>query len=91
MTTRVPDDGYYYVLYKGETVGRYRSLQQAAKRYKALLEESGYKPLPSQESEQDPVTVEDLEGFLGRAERYWSQSGKFRTGGGRLGPRPRRR
>ena len=35
-TPAVPDDGFYYVLYRGARQGRYRTLAQASRRYQQL-------------------------------------------------------
>src|SRR3990172_9441753 len=43
-TSRVPPDGYYYVLEGGEIQARYRNLKQARRRYKELLVKSGWGP-----------------------------------------------
>lgn len=35
-TEKVPDDGLYYVVFRGEQKGRFRSLKQATKSYDAI-------------------------------------------------------
>ena len=44
-TGNVPDDGRYYVIYKGQVAGKFRSLKQAEKLYKAILSELNLPPL----------------------------------------------
>ena len=46
-TSRVPGDGYFYVVHNGEIEGRFRSLAQARKLYKTIREAVGIeKPKP---------------------------------------------
>jgi hypothetical protein len=54
-TPEVPDDGSYYVLFRGDVVGRFRSLKQATARYQELRSRLNLKP-----REVPKLTVEEL-------------------------------
>lgn len=82
LTGRVPKDGWYYVLYRGEVKGRYRSRRQAVAKYKALLDASGWKPNVDQGPGEHGVP-EAVERYMDQLEDYWSSSHKHARRGGK--------
>lgn len=80
-TERVPGDGYFYVLLKGEIKGRFRTKSSALGMYSAILEKSGYKP-PPVEAAAD-ISRETVEQYLDDLEAYWSESHQHRRRGGK--------
>jgi len=80
-TDRVPEDGFFYVLLKGEIKGRFRAKSKALSLYKSLLEQSGHKPQPVQASVD--AARENVERYLDELESYWSDSHTHRKRGGK--------
>ncbi len=80
-TENVPDDGYFYVLSKGGIKGRFSTKNKALVMYRALLEESGYKPQPV-EAAADP-SRETVERYLDELETYWLDSHRHKRRGGK--------
>jgi len=80
-TERVPRDGYFYVLLKGEIKGRFRTKSSALAMYRAILEKSGYKPPPVEAA--DDISRETVERYLDDLETYWSDSHRHRRRGGK--------
>jgi len=80
-TSNIPRDGYFYVLLRGEIKGKFRSLKRAQLVYKALLQESGYKP-PTTDVKVDPAQ-ETVDRYFDRLEAYWSNSHKYTRRGGK--------
>jgi len=80
-TENVPDDGFFYVSLAGEIKGRFRTLRQAQALYKALLDESGYKP-PAPADRNDPGR-EAVERYLDELGAYWGDSHKHSRRGGK--------
>ena len=80
-TERVPKDGYFYVLLKGEIKGRFRTKGSALAMYRAILKKSGYKP-PPVEAAAD-VSRETVERYLDDLETYWSDSHRHKRRGGK--------
>ena len=80
-TGRVPDDGYYYVLQRGEVRGRHRALKPAKTQYKELLSGSGWKPDPS--GHQASPVNEVVERYMDRLQDYWGASQKHSRRGGK--------
>jgi hypothetical protein len=81
-TGRVPDDGHYYVLVRGNIKGRYRALKQAQARYKELAAESGWSPGPLDRASVDPGR-DAVERYLNELEEYWAGSHKHTRRGGK--------
>jgi hypothetical protein len=80
-TERVPRDAYFYVLLKGEIKGRFRTKNSALAMYRALLQQSGYKPSPVEVS-LDP-SRETVERYLDDLETYWWDSHRHKRRGGK--------
>jgi len=51
-TANVPDDGKYYVIHKGQIMGKFRSLKQAEKLYKEILSGLDLPPLSGASPEE---------------------------------------
>lgn len=80
-TEQVPKDGYFYVLLNGEIKGRFRAKDGALATYRALLEESGYKPPPVEASTD--ASRETVERYLDDLEAYWLDSHRHKRRGGK--------
>ena len=80
-TDHVPKDGYFYVLLKGQIRGRFRAKGRALAMYRALLQESGYKP-PRDDTPSD-ASRETVERYLDDLEAYWSETHRHRRRGGK--------
>ena len=78
-TPGVPNDGWYYVVFRGEIQGRYRQKAQAQEIYSKLLDESGYKPEPVRAPEKNQA----VERYLDDLEAYWLDSHKHAKRGGK--------
>jgi hypothetical protein len=81
-TSAVPSDGYYYVLNGGKIEGRFRTLKDAQRRYKELLEASGYRPPGLERAKVDPEK-EAVERYMDELEAYWGDSHKHSRRGGK--------
>ncbi len=81
-TAGVPDDGYYYVLFKGDIRGRHRALIRARAQYKDLLAESGWTPPPREQAPVDHGKAA-VEAYLDELEDYWTSSHKHARRGGK--------
>ena len=81
-TPNVPQDGYYYVLLKGQLRGRFRNFKQAHAEYKAILHESGYVPAPPEAPGRDAVP-EAVRRYMDELEEYWLNSHKYKRRGGK--------
>ena len=86
-TGDVPDDGKFHVLQQGNIVGSYPSLKRARPHFQKLKEEAGYHSqlVADNSAGQDLANKEHVERFLDAASSYWSQSHRYRSGGGRGG------
>lgn len=82
-TEQAPSDGQYHVIKDGELVGSFRSLKLAQKLFRSIVQESGYQPAPPEAGK----TVSEMmtERYLESKDLYWSDSHKYRDGGGRGG------
>ena len=80
-SSRVPDDGYFYVVLRNEIKGRFRTKAQATVLYRALLQDSGYKPAPI--GAAAPSSSEAVERYLDEKEAYWSDSHRHTKRGGK--------
>lgn len=81
-TSRVPDDGYFYVLLAGELQGRHRTLKQAQLQYKRLIVAEGWKPEPAESGRTDPAR-EGVERYMDSLEDYWNEAQSHRRRGGK--------
>lgn len=84
LTENVPCDGKYYVLRDGETVGVFRSLKQATRLFRQIVDESGYKPEEVSMS-KEALRNAEMNRYFEAKELYWAESHKYRGGGGRGG------
>lgn len=86
-TEHVPHDNRYYVLRNGTVVVGYPALKKAREKLQQLKDEMGFKPPePAAEgSAEERANREHIERLLDAASSYWSQSHKYRGGGGRGG------
>ncbi len=80
-TANVPNDGWFYVLLRGEIKGRFRTKAAAVTAYRALVDESGYKPPPVKASVDPGRDV--VERYMDDLEAYWTESHKHARRGGR--------
>jgi hypothetical protein len=80
MTTAVPNDGWFYVVWQGEMTGRFRLKNQALKMYSTLLNESGYKPPKPEPADKKDGAVER---YMDELEGYWLDSHKHARRGGK--------
>ncbi len=81
-TPLVPNDGCYYVLHRGQLKGRYRSLKTALVQYRAILEESGWRPEPPERQHKDSAP-EAVERYMDELEAYWTSSHRHSRRGGK--------
>ena len=81
-TSQVPDDGYYYVLLRGEVKARHRLLRVALAQYKAVLQESGWRPEPPERQDVDSAP-EVVERYMDELEDYWNSSHRHSRRGGK--------
>lgn len=81
-TRAVPQDGYYYVLMKGQIEGRFRTMKQALTKYRELLDASGYAPPPKDQETRDSPPQE-VERYMDQLEGYWTESHKHSRRGGK--------
>ena len=82
-TEQAPSDGQYHVIKDGELLGSFRSLKQAQKLFRSIIEESGYRPSPQEAGKTVSEMMTDR--YLESKDLYWSDSHKYRGGGGRGG------
>ena len=53
-TNRVPNDGRFHLVHKGDIIGSFRYKKQAEQKFYQLVKESGYKPDTSTTKPIDP-------------------------------------
>ena len=82
-TEQAPSDGQFHVIRAGELLGSFRSLKMAQKLFRTIVQESGYQPAPPESGK----TMSEMmtERYLESKDLYWSDSHKYRGGGGRGG------
>ena len=83
-TNRVPNDGRYHIVYKGNTVDSFRSKKIAEQRFYQLVEESGYKPDTPEAKPLDP-SQEALDRYLLAKNIFWAEGPKYKGKGGKGG------
>jgi len=83
-TTRVPADGKFHLIQKGEIIGSFRSKKQAEQKFYQLVEESGYKPDVPETQPLDP-SQEAIERYSLAKDIFWAEGPKYRSKGGRGG------
>lgn len=66
-TSKVPADGYFYVLLNGEIEGRFRSLKQAQKKFKELRMELGVKAVEALPPDPADIRRRELETMSNKA------------------------
>jgi hypothetical protein len=80
-SSRVPHDGYFYVLLRDEIRGRFRLRAHANELYRALIQQSGYQPEPVVSGA--PSSSDTVERYLDEKEAYWSESHRHKRRGGK--------
>lgn len=80
-TENVPNDGRFYLVWRGKIIGDFSTEKLALQRYKEILAEVGFKPQETK-SEQVTPSQEWLDQYLYAKEIYWAESHKFREKGG---------
>jgi len=83
-TSRVPNDGKYYIISHGQIIEDYRSLKKAEERFRELVEGSGFVPEDNTSTELDP-NEESLQRYLSSKDIYWYESWKYRDKKGKGG------
>jgi hypothetical protein len=66
-TAKVPDDGYYYVLLRGEVAGRFRALNKAAACFRELKRTLGYKPPEAENLPVEEIRRREMETMSNKA------------------------
>ena len=81
-TDSVPDDGKFYVIIEGETLGSFRALKPAQQLFRQTVAEIGYRP---PEPQGPPKTVSEImtERYMEAKDLYWSDSHRYRPSGGK--------
>ena len=82
-TDATPDDGKYYVIHEGRSVGSFRVLKRAQELFRQLVDESGYDPAPAEHAKTASQMM--TERYMEAKDLYWADSYKYRGGGGRGG------
>lgn len=80
-TENVPNDGRFYLVWRGKIIGDFSTEKLALRRYKEILAEVGFKPQEIKEEQITP-SQERLEQYFYAKEVYWTESHKFREKGG---------
>lgn len=83
-TSRVPNDGRYYIVSDGCIIDSFTSLKQAEERFKQLVVESGYKPNSSQDK-KPRIEDESLERYLLAKAIFWAEGPKYKDKRGKGG------
>jgi hypothetical protein len=84
-TERVPADGRYHVVERGEIIGSYRPLRSAQRCYQRRLKELKFVPkVQDAPTSDEQLRNENLERDLLRSASYWAESYRHSGGGGRL-------
>lgn len=83
-TSRVPEDGRYYIVRDGCIIGIFTSLKRGEERFKQLVAESGYKPNSSQD-EKPGSGDESMERYLLAKAIFWAEGPKYKKKGGKGG------
>ena len=81
-TPRVPEERHYYVFQSGKILGKYRTLKQATIRFRQLLNDIGWKPVPTEVKRRDPAE-DAVERYMDTLEAYWDDAAKHRRSGGK--------
>ena len=83
-TDAVPKDGKYYVVYKGEIKGAFRSIKPAQQMFSEFVKEIGYTP-STMSTRRKSASELATDRYLEEKDFYWANSYKYRGGGGRGG------
>lgn len=70
-TQNVPTDNCYYIIRNNTVLGKYRSLKKAEELFRAIVEESGYKPSTKEIKPKDKADLTVAE-FLDRGDEWWA-------------------
>ena len=80
-TESVPNDGRFYLVWRGKIIGDFSSEKLALQRYKEILAEVGFEPEETKGEQVSPAQ-ERLDQYFYAKEVYWAESHKFREKGG---------
>ena len=80
-TENVPNDGRFYLVWRGKIIGDFSTEKLALQRYKEILAEVGFQPKESK-GERITPSQESLDQYFYAKEIYWAESHKFREKGG---------
>jgi len=83
-TENVPDDGRFHVVKAGKIIKSFSSRKLAEKKFKQLLEESGFKPEQKHTQQTNP-SDEAIERYLISKAIFWAEGPKYKKKGGRGG------
>ena len=83
-TSRVPADGKFHLVHKGDIIGSFRFKKQAEQKFYQLVKESGYKPDTSIIKPIDP-SEEALERYFQSKAIFWGEDPIRRKRGGKGG------
>ncbi len=78
-TERTPEPQKFYVIHKGQILGRYKGLKAAVSKYNEVKQEVGYAPPALAQSTQQNFSDAIAEEWMNRTEAYWSNSSSYRT------------
>lgn len=85
-TENVPQDGRFHVIHNGVDLGSYPNLKRAREHFQKIKDAAGFQaPGAEPPGGAGAANKEHIERLLDAASSYWSQSHKFRSGGGRGG------
>lgn len=84
-TNRVPADGKFHLVHKGNIIGSFRLRKQAEQKFYQIVKESGYKPDTPKAKPIDP-SEKALERYFQSKAIFWAE-GPIRRGKGGKGGR----
>ena len=71
-TSRVPNDGKFHILYKGNIIDSFRLKKQAEQKFYQIVKESGYKPKIQKSKPIDPIE-EAVERYFQTKAMFWTE------------------
>ena len=80
-TENVPNDGRFYLVWRGMIVNDFSTEKLAPRRYNEILNEVGFQPKETKGEHITP-SQERLDQYFYAKEIYWAESHKFRGKGG---------
>jgi hypothetical protein len=83
-TNRVPPDGKYHLIQRGNIIGSFRSKKQAEEKFYQIVKESGYKP---ETSDKKPIDQSELalQKYFDSKAIFWTEGPISRRGRGKGG------